>query len=88
MQKLRLLYRSGRFVYLARVSGQNSGNPVSFRLVPGTGNRLVFENPYHDFPQRIIYHHFAADSLVAIVEGTDKGNERRETFRLSREILR
>jgi hypothetical protein len=32
-------------------------------------NRVVFSNPEHDFPNRIIWHRVAADTLVARVEG-------------------
>jgi hypothetical protein len=35
---------------------QPQGNPpTEFRLTESLGNRVVFENKAHDFPQRIVY---------------------------------
>lgn len=40
----------------------------------------VFENPNHDFPQRIIYRLVTVDSLVARIEGRIDGKERSSDF--------
>lgn len=46
---------------------------TDFRAVaPGEGV-VSFENPAHDFPQRITYRRITADSLVARVEGGGRG---------------
>ena len=37
---------------------------------------VIFENPAHDFPQRIIYRRRGADSLLARVEGMRGGRLR------------
>jgi hypothetical protein len=37
----------------------------------------VFENPAHDFPQRIIYRRLSPDSLVARIEGPGPNNTTR-----------
>jgi hypothetical protein len=42
----------GDIFYVARPSGQAE---AAFRLVKHSDRELVFENPTHDFPQRIIY---------------------------------
>jgi hypothetical protein len=44
-----------------------------FRLIELKGKRVVFENPKHDFPQRIIYWLDNADVLHAKIEGTQGG---------------
>ena len=41
--------------------------PVPFRMVRLGSDTAVFENPAHDFPQRIIYRR-VADTLVARIE--------------------
>jgi hypothetical protein len=41
--------------------------PTPFRLVRLAPDTAVFENPAHDFPQRIIYRR-AADTLIARIE--------------------
>src|SRR5262249_9131844 len=51
-----------------------SGQPAAlFPLVRWEGHRAVFEDPAHDFPQRVIYDLSAADRLFARVEGVDQG---------------
>jgi len=42
--------------YVPTVVNQKNGTPVAFKMVSSTNNHFVFENPLHDFPQRIVYH--------------------------------
>jgi hypothetical protein len=68
----------GRLAYTARPSGQAG---ASFRLVRVDGNSVVFENPHHDFPQRIGYTLNADGSLTAFIEGPGRdGRPRRIEF--------
>ena len=47
-----------------------SAPPTPFRLKElGPGRRVVFENPEHDFPQRILYWRTDDDALHARIEG-------------------
>ncbi len=49
------------------------GRPATpFKLVELRGNRVVFENAKHDFPQRIIYWLSDDSALHAKIEGTIK----------------
>src|SRR6266850_2648121 len=58
------------------------GKPATpFRLVKLEGKKAVFENPEHDFPQRIIYWLEADGSLSARIEGTQGGKEASEQWR-------
>jgi hypothetical protein len=45
---------------------------------------VVFENPAHDFPQRVGYQRRGADSLVAWIEGTMQGQARKIEFPYAR----
>ena len=45
---------------------------------------IVFENPTHDFPQRVGYRRVAADRMLAWIEGTESGKPRRQEFPLQR----
>jgi len=57
------------------------GKPATpFRLKEMKGKRVVFENPEHDFPQRIIYWLDGDDSLHARIEGTYKGQPASEEW--------
>ncbi len=56
------------------------GQPTAvFPLKEMSETSVVFENPDHDFPQRIGYT-LRADSLLAWIEGTQNGETRRVGF--------
>ncbi len=66
-------------------TAQPSGQPIaSFKLKSLKNNEAIFENPTHDFPQRVIYRLSAADSLVARIEGEMKGKQRGIDFPFQR----
>jgi hypothetical protein len=78
---MRIVEREGAIVYIATPSGQAT---AEFTLRAPVGAGAIFENPAHDFPQRIIYERGSADSLWARIEG-DRGGERRTIeFRMAR----
>lgn len=56
LETIELAYRNDHYWYIPTVPDQNEAFPVPFRLVKEEGMKLTFENPQHDFPQRIIYH--------------------------------
>jgi hypothetical protein len=72
---------SGTVTYQARPSGQAG---AVFKASLLTDSAVVFENPAHDFPQRIGYRRAGPDSLVAWIEGTLRGNLRRREFPYAR----
>lgn len=59
--------------YTAKPSGQPE---ASFKVSMLTAEEVVFENPAHDFPQRIRYRRAGADGLHARIEGTLNGKPR------------
>ncbi len=57
-----------------RFIAQPSGQPqATFTLVRQDADAVVFENPSHDFPQRIVYRRAGATSLHARIEGKGRG---------------
>jgi len=68
------------FSYFASPGGRP---PVEFKLKEQRGQRVVFENAGHDFPQRIVYWR-DGESLVARIEGTIGGAEKSQEWRFSR----
>ena len=65
--------KDGTIFYVAKPSGQEEG---SFKLVKLQNKEAVFENPEHDFPQRVIYRLQSEGALFARVEGNVKGKNR------------
>ncbi len=73
--------RSFEFTMIGNVTGGSHLIPhpggkasVTFTERERSSNRVVWENPAHDFPQRIIYHRFMPDSMSARIELMDGGN--------------
>jgi hypothetical protein len=78
---MRIAERGGVLVFQAHPSGQA---PAEFPAVEAGADHVVFANPAHDFPQRIIYRRAGADSLAARVEGERNGTTRGLDFRYAR----
>jgi len=69
--------QGNQLAYEAHPSGQPSAVFLSGTV---SDSMIVFENPTHDFPQRIGYQRTAPDVLLAWIEGTERGKERRIEF--------
>jgi hypothetical protein len=67
----------GALAYLAQPGGRA---PVAFRLAAREGTSATFENPTHDFPQRIRYVR-AGETLTATISAMDGSNAMSWTFR-------
>lgn len=67
-------------LYNTKVSNQNEGKMVSFKASNVADGQVVFENPKHDFPQKIAYNKISADSLVAEISGMKDGKESKESY--------
>ena len=72
-----LTERDGRLAYEAHPSRQPTATFMSKAI---TGREVVFENPAHDFPQRVGYRSTGPGQLLAWIEGTSGGRERRVEF--------
>lgn len=75
---LRIEQQGDQIVYLSMPNGRSPATPFPLKEVSGT--RVVFENPTHDFPQRIIYWKDGND-LRARIEGTQNGKTGGEEWR-------
>ena len=69
---LRVELRDGVPTYLAQPQG---APPVAFKLTQSTDSSVRFENPQHDFPQRIEYRR-TGGALHAEIAGPRQGRER------------
>jgi Domain of unknown function (DUF6265) len=71
----------GRIVLIALPSGQPE---ATFPLLRLAEREVVFENPQHDFPQRVLYRLTGRDQLLGRIEGRRGGEERGVDFSLKR----
>ncbi len=77
---LRIVERDATLVYVAQPGGQTA---TEFTLVEQDGTRAVFENPRHDFPQRIAYER-VDEQLSAEISFIDGGQPQRFDFTRTR----
>jgi hypothetical protein len=71
--------------YTVTVPDQNDAKPVRFEMTSITDKQVVFENPAHDYPNKIVYNKTAEDSLIAEISGLKKGKPASEQFRMTRQ---
>lgn len=71
----------GTIYYVAKPSNQREAR---FKLAHLTASEAVFENPEHDFPQRVIYRLEKDGSLFARIEGVSRGKQRGVNFPMKR----
>jgi len=67
----------GGLEFIASPSGQAM---ASFLMVSVKDREVIFENPDHDFPRRIIYRLLSDGDLLGRIEGTIDGEERAVDF--------
>lgn len=70
----------GRLAYVAKPSGQPE---AAFPVKSLNDAEAIFENPDHDFPQRVIYRR-TASGVAARIEGTMNGKARGIDFAFDR----
>jgi hypothetical protein len=83
-EHIRLEEHHGNLYYIPTVKNQNEGKPITFTMTGSSATGLIFENPAHDFPQKITYSRINKDSLVAEISGTYKGKQRAIKFPMGR----
>ena len=78
LETIALTVKGDELFYVATVPNQNNEKPIAFKMVGYERNMATFENPVHDFPQRIIYRYapagaaaMDADSIYVKVESLD-----------------
>ena len=71
----------GKLVFIALPSGQKEATFVASAV--GTDS-VTFENPQHDFPQKIIYRLESSTRLIARIEGNRGGTLRGVDFPMRR----
>ena len=72
-EQVALFQRGGHLIYAATPARQAT---AEFTSIAVSDSAVTFENPTHDFPQRVIYRRRGADSLIARVEGMRRGQLR------------
>lgn len=69
VEKLKIIMKDDAIYYVADVP--ENKEPILFKLTSHSKNRLVFENPQHDFPKKITYE-LLRNKLKATTAGDGK----------------
>lgn len=86
VEELSIFKRGDKWVYQARVSGQNEDHPVEFVQENQTGSSIAFANYSHDFPQRIVYELISDNEMQAYIEGPRDGEKIRIVMDFKRSV--
>jgi len=76
-EKVQIEERADGLYYVAIVGDQGA---IDFKFTKYDNDTAVFENPMHDFPQRVLYYKNADGTFYACVDGKFKGKYVREEF--------
>ena len=68
-EKIELKQKGEDLLYIATVKGQNNDKPITFKHNTEIVKQLVFENPTHDYPKKIIYSQISKDVILIEVSG-------------------
>ncbi len=80
-EKLKLVKEGSEIFYIADV--KHNPASVKFKLTSLSETEAVFENPEHDFPQKITYRNVEGN-LHATIEGPGKNGWRKVDFFMNR----
>lgn len=83
-EKVELSQIGKDFIYEVSVAKQNDEKPVPFKLTKSSETEMVWENPKHDYPNKIVYQKVGKDSLVAEIFGTKDGKVKSEVFKMKK----
>jgi len=78
---MRIEQKGGDIFFVAKPKENKEETP--FKLIKLTANDAVFENPDHDFPQRVIYKR-QGSKLTGRIEGNNNGKSRGIDFPMTR----
>ena len=80
-EHLRIDSNDGVLTYFADPVGQA---PTAFTLRESNDQGLVFENPQHDYPQRIVYRWVSAGQLTVHLSGVEDGTAKEHELEMWR----
>ncbi len=83
-EKITLSQKGEMLMYSATVNGQNNDKAVDFGSTTETEKKLIFENPSHDYPQKITYTKENDNTIIAEITGDLRGKKTTERFILKK----
>ncbi len=83
-EQVELMQNGEHLIYSATIKGENNDSPIPFQMTKDEDSLLVFENPKHEYPQKIQYKLKKNGSLVATVSGKQNGKNSAENYPMNK----
>lgn len=83
-ENIKLEQKGEDLTYKTSIKGQNNDKPIALKLIKSEVKQLVFENPKHDFPQKIVYSQITKESLVIQISGIQQGKPSSERYSMKK----
>ncbi|RAR70869.1 DUF6265 family protein [Flavobacterium aciduliphilum] len=79
-ENIELVQDGEHLIYFATVKGENNDEAVPFQMTKQEDSLMIFENPKHDYPQKIEYKLQKNGSLIATISGKQRGKISSESY--------
>ncbi|MDN3677203.1 DUF6265 family protein [Flavobacterium paronense] len=83
-ESIKLTQSAEELKYIATVVGQNNDDPIVFELTSDVDNAFTFENPTHDYPQKITYKKVNESNMLASISGKQQGKLSSESYSMTK----
>ncbi|MCF6132021.1 DUF6265 family protein [Flavobacterium wongokense] len=80
LENIVLTQKGDNLLYIPTVNGQNNNEPTTFTMTSDAENAFSFENPAHDYPQKITYKRVNETNLLATISGKQQGKQSQESY--------
>lgn len=85
-EAMQLMQNGDFLIYSTTVKGENREEPTEFQLRENVDSLLVFENPKHNYPQKIRYQLNIDKSVFITISGTQNGKAGAESYMMAPKI--
>lgn len=79
-EQIELVQDGENLIYKATVKGENNDEAIPFQMTKSEDSVLIFENPKHDYPQKIEYKLLKNGNLMATVSGKQNNKNSTENY--------
>ncbi|WP_298122094.1 DUF6265 family protein [Flavobacterium sp.] len=83
-EQVELMQNGEHLIYTTTIKGENNDSPIPFQMTKDEDSLLVFENPKHNFPQKIEYKLAKNNILTAKITGKLNGKSSTESYLMKR----
>jgi hypothetical protein len=83
-EQVELMQNGDHLIYTATIKGENNDSPIPFQMTKDEDSLLVFENPKHEYPQKIQYKLIKNRSIVATISGKQNGKNSAENYPMNK----